>query len=82
MLYNGLFAVRAHLCNYFLHEAILLLNFLLVLRDASMMTCFCIYIYVFDESSLGGFTGGGLTCMVEHVTPKSESLPDITYPSE
>lgn len=59
MLYNGLFAVRAHLCNYFLHEAILLLNFLLVLRDASMMTCFCIYIYVFDESSLGGFTGGG-----------------------
>lgn len=82
MLYNGSFTVRAHLCNYFFHEAIILLNFLLVVRDASMMTCVCIYIYVFDESSLGGFTVGGLTCMVELVTPKTESLPDFPYPSE
>ena len=81
MLYNGSFTVRAHLCNYFFHEAIILLNFLLVVRDASMMTCVCIYIYAFDESSLGGFTVGGLTCMVALVTPKTESLPDFPFPS-
>ncbi len=50
--------------------------------DAYMMICVCFYIHVFDESSLGGFPVGVLTCMVEHLKLKQKHCLAFPYPSE